>query len=321
MGLKLTRCLAFLAGLATVLASPLAVQAQDAPKVRFAYLKTLDLMPFFYGVQKGYFKEAGVDIELIAVPGGPAVGAAVASGSADIGYAAPTPIMIARDQGQPFKAFVSLEWERTPDRLWGDILATEKSGIKSLKDLKGKNLGVSVPGGLCELAAHDWLASVGLTTKDVNILNNPFPQMPAMMELGTVDAVCIVEPFATAALAGKSKPVLLKKGYLADVKEKYRVSILFASEKWIGGHAKEIAAIKKAFVRAATELKSNPTLVKEILAKEYRFPPALIDKLRTDFALDLDPKAEDYRIMVEKMTKYGMLKHPMKPEDFIAQAK
>ena len=96
MGLKLTRRLACLAGLATMLAPPLAAQAQDAPKVRFAYLKTLDLMPFFYGVQKGYFKEAGVDIELIAVPGGPAVGAAVASGSADIGYAAPTPIMIAR---------------------------------------------------------------------------------------------------------------------------------------------------------------------------------------------------------------------------------
>lgn len=321
MGFRLTRRLACLAGLVTMLASPLAAQAQDAPKVRFAYLKTLDLMPFFYGVQKGYFKEAGVDIDLIAVPGGPAVGAAVASGSADIGYAAPTPIMIARDQGQPFKAFISLEWERTPDRLWGAILATEKSGIKSLKDLKGKNFGVSVPGGLCELAAHDWLASAGLSTKDVNILNNPFPQMPAMMELGTVDAVCIVEPFATAALAGKSKPTLLKKGYLADIKEKYRVSILFASEKWIAGHGKEIAAIKKAFVRAATELKSNPTLVKEILAKEYRFPPALIDKLNTDFELDLEPKAEDYKIMVEKMTKYGMLKHPMKPEDFIAPAK
>ena len=294
--------------------------AAELAKVRFAYLKTLELMPFFYGQEKGYFKDAGVDLEMIAVPGGPAVGAAIASGSADIGYSALTPMMIAREQGQPFKFFMSMEYEQTPDRLWGYMIATERSGIKSMKDLAGKTIAVGVPGGLCELAARDWMASAGVAYDPAKALNNPFPQMPAMLDLGTADAACIVEPFATAALAGKSKPIVLGRGYLANVTQPYRIAGLFASESWIKAHPREVEALMKAYTRGATELKSNAPLVKEIMLKEYRFPPDLVEKLKTDFALDLAPKASDYKIIIDKMEKYGMLKKPMKPEEAIAPA-
>ena len=63
---------------------------------------------------------------------------------------------------------------------------------------------------------------------------------------------------------------------------------------------------------------SNVPLMKEIMLKEYRFPPELVEKLKTDFALDLAPKASDYQIIIDKMLKYGMLKKPMKPEEAIA---
>ena len=306
------------AGLAALACLP--AQAAELAKVRFAYLKTLELMPFFYGQEKGYFKDAGIDLELIAVPGGPAVGAAIASGSADIGYAALSPMLIAREQGQPFRFFMSMEYEKSPERLWGYMIATEKSGIKSIKDLAGKTIAVGVPGGLCELAARDWMASAGVAYDPAKALNNPFPQMPAMLDLGTADAACIVEPFATAALAGKSKPIILGRGYLANVTQPYRIAGLFASESWIAAHRPEIAAMTKAYTRAATELKGNGPLVKDILLKEYRFPPELVDKLKTDFALDLNPKASDYQTIIDKMATYGMLKKPMKPEDAIAPA-
>lgn len=292
--------------------------AAELSKVRFAYLKTLELMPFFYGQEKGYFKDAGIDLELIAVPGGPAVGAAIASGSADIGYSALTPMLIAREQGQPFKFFMSMEYEQSPDRLWGYMIATAKSGIKSMKDLAGKTIAVGVPGGLCELATRDWMASAGVAYDATKVLNNPFPQMPAMLDVGTAEAACIVEPFATAALAGKSNPIILGRGYLANVMQPYRIAGLFATESWIKSHPQDIAALMKAYTRAATELKSNAPLVKEIMLKEYRFPPELVEKLKTDFALDLAPKAADYQIIIDKMLKYGMLKKPMKPEEAIA---
>lgn len=299
----------------------LAVPAAAQTKVRFAYVKTLEVLPFFYAAKKGYFKDVGLDIEMIAVPGGPAVGAAIASGSADFGFAALSPVLIAREQGQPFKFFMSLEYEQTPGRLWGTIMASAKSGIKSIKDLAGKNIVLGVPGGLCELSIHDWMDKAGLAYSEARILNNPFPQMPAMLELGTADAACIVEPFATAALNGKTKPVELARGFLAEVTTPYRIAGLFAAETWIAAHQKEIVALEKASLRAATELNRDPSVTKAILADEFRFPAEYIEKLRYDFLVDFKPKAADYQTIIDKMLKYGMLKKPTKAEDVIVTAK
>lgn len=68
MRLTTTRLAAAIVALAAFVQAP--ASAADLSKVRFAYLKTLELMPFFYGQEKGYFKDAGIDLELIAVPGG-----------------------------------------------------------------------------------------------------------------------------------------------------------------------------------------------------------------------------------------------------------
>lgn len=309
------------AALAMLLALAVPVTASAAEKVRFAYLKTVSLLPFFYATQQGYFTAEGIDMDLIAVPGGPAVGAAIASGSADIGYAAPPPVMIARQQGQPFRFFMALEYEKTPERLWGYIVASKKSGIQSLKEAAGKSVALGPPGGLCELGMRDWLAKAGVAYKDIKPLNNPFPQMPAMLEIGTADIACIADPFASAALSAKNPAKLLDRGYLAAYPNTYRIEGLFASETWIAAHPREIAGIKKAFIRAATELKSNVPLVKKLLVDEYKLPPSLIDEKMLDRILDVEPVASEFQPLADKMYSYGMLSKPLKAEDIIATAK
>lgn len=317
-----TRRLGFaVVALGAIAVASSAGQAAAAEKVRFAYLKTVSLLPFFYAVEKGYFKDEGIDIDLIAVPGGPAVGAAIASGSADIGYAAPPPVMIARAQGQPFRFFMSLQYEKTPERLSGYIIATGKSGARSVKDLAGKTILVGAPGGLCELGVRDWLAKAGLKYEEIKPLNNPFPQMPAMLEVGTADAACIADPFASAVLNGKSQVTVLGRGYLSEYPDLYRIEGLFANETWINQHSKEIAGIKKAFIRAASELKSNMPLAKKILTEEYKLPASLIDHQMLDRTLDVGPVASEYQPIADKMYSYGMLSKPLNAEDIIAPSK
>ena len=206
---------AALIAIATCLAAPSSADAQQ--KIRFAYLKSTTLIPFFFAEKKGYFKAEGLDIELVAVPGGPAVAAAIAGGSADMGYAAPTPIAIARQSGQLYRFFVGMEREDfSKGELWGTILASEKSGIKSIKDLVGRKVMLGPPGGLCELAVRDWLGKAGLKWEQIQALHNPFPQMQAALDVGNTDAACIIEPFTTGVQASAVKPVTLAKGYLAE---------------------------------------------------------------------------------------------------------
>ena len=292
-------------GLVAAMALPAAAQQ----KVRFAYLKSTTLIPFFFAIEKGYFKAEGIDLELIAVAGGPAVAAALAGGSADIGYAAPTPIAIAREQGQPYKFFIGLEREKHPDDLWGTMLASERSGVKKLADLKGKTIIMGPPGGLCELTVREWVSSAGLTWADIKPLYNPFPQMMAALEVGNADAACIIEPFTTAVQGNdKIKAVQLSKGYLVPPVATYSVDGVFAKEDWIAANPKIIEGIKKAALKAWNELAKEPKTVEKILTDEFRFPPTLISRLKLDFVAEVGIEAQSFAPIIERMKKHGMLK-------------
>ena len=296
----------------------LAATAADAQqKVRFAYLKSTTLIPFFFAVEKGYFKAEGLDIELIAVPGGPAVAAAIAGGSADIGYAAPTPIAIARQAGQPYRFFIGMEREQHPGYLWGTILASEKSGIKSIKELAGKKVILGAPGGLCELAVREWLADGGLKWEQIQPLFNPFPQMQAALDVGNADAACIIEPFTTAVQGSAVKPVTLARGYLAAPPEPYTVDGIFATETWLAANPNVVAAIRRGMLKGWRELAKDRPTVEKILDAEFRFPKSLIERVNFEYTQQLTLRPENFEPIIRAMKKHGMLKPEFKTEDLI----
>ena len=316
MNRRLIQCLGAIAlCLAGLALAPSHADAQQ--KIRFAYLKSTTLIPFFFALEKGYFKAEGLDIELVAVPGGPAVAAAIAGGSADIGYAAPTPIAIARQAGQPYRFFVGMEREHHPKDLWGTILASEKSGIKSIKELAGKRVILGPPGGLCELAVREWLGKDGMKWEQITPLFNPFPQMQAALDVGNADAACIIEPFTTSVQASAIKPVTLAKGYLAAPPEKYTVDGIFANETWLNANAKAIAGIKKAMLKGWQELASDRPTVEKILDTEFRFPKSLADRVKMDYVSQISLVAADFEPIIAAMKKHGMLKPDFKTEDLI----
>lgn len=297
----------------------LPAQAQD--KVKFAYLKTTTMVPFFYAEQKGYFKAEGVDLELVPVQGGPAAAAAVASGSAQIGYAAPTPIIIARDQNQPYRFIFALQWERTPDQLWGPMIASERSGIKSFKDVAGKTILTGPPGGLCELAWRDWLAKNNVAWSSVKVLTNPFPQHQAALEVGNADAACTPDPFFTSIKGSKVKPVVLGMGYLAEEKRRYMIDGVFSTDTWIAANGKAIAAIKRAVSRATKELNGDKPTIRKILVDEFKLPPAVADTMKSDYDPELRMDVADIVPVVEALKRHGMIKPGLKPADVVAESK
>lgn len=294
----------------------LAPEAQ-ADTVKFAYLKTTSMLPFFYADQKGYFKAEGVDLELVPVQGGPAVAAAVASGAAQLGYAAPTPIIIARDQNQPYRFIFGLQWERTPDQLWGAMLASEKSGIKSFKDVAGKTILTGPPGGLCELAWRDWLAKNDMLWSSVKVLTNPFPQHQAMLEVGNADATCIPDPFFTSIKNSKVKPVILGMGYLAEEKRRYMIDGVFSTDAWIAANSKTIDSIRRAVAKATRELNGNKDTVRKILVDDFRLPPAVADSLKSDYDPELRSDPAALIPVMEALKRYQMIKPGLQVSDVI----
>lgn len=300
------------------LCAVLGTSAYAQEKVRLAYLKTITIAPFYYAEEKGYFKAEGVDLEMIQVQTPAAAASAVASGSAEIAYVAPQTVIAARAQNQPFKIVVGLTWEKAPESVFNTILASKRSGIRSAKDLVGKTIAMNAPKGACEQQWRTLLESNGIAWDQVKVLSVPFPQDQAMLELGTADAACVVEPFTTSIKQSNVDPVVISEGILPDTNHRYLVDVLFATDTWAQQNTKAIAAIKRALARVTKELKDNPSKLRKILISKYQLPPKIVDALPVNLDFALNAKPSELQPILDSMEKYHMVKPGLKASDLLA---
>lgn len=115
--------------------------------------------------QLGYFKEEGIEVEILTTNGSSAALLALTSGDADIAYASSINLVSAIENGMPVKAFAGLTL------VWPYYIAVpEGSPIQTVADLKGKKVGVinRASASYSDLQANLRLA--GLSESDVTII-------------------------------------------------------------------------------------------------------------------------------------------------------
>ena len=127
------------AALAAVCASPLPAQAQ-APLKKITFLTNYTFhgrhSPFFVGLDKGYYRDAGFDIQISPATGSGFVITAVDSGKADYGMAEAGPVVQAVAKGAKVKAFM----------VFTDISTSGLASLKpykTLDSLKGQRIAAS----------------------------------------------------------------------------------------------------------------------------------------------------------------------------------
>ncbi|MFT3691195.1 ABC transporter substrate-binding protein [Paenirhodobacter sp.] len=103
------------------------------------WLPSGDKAAVYYGVEKGYFKDAGLDVTIQSGRGSSDVVTKLATGAADIGTGGLSALLQARaESGAPVTAIAAI-YTVQPDA----IFTTEGSGITRLKDLEGKTVATA----------------------------------------------------------------------------------------------------------------------------------------------------------------------------------
>ncbi|SOD96686.1 ABC transporter substrate-binding protein [Caenispirillum bisanense] len=141
-----------------------------------------DHAPLVVAKEKGFFADAGLEVELIAPADPNDPPKLVAAGKADVAVGYQPQLHLQAAEGLPLKRIGTLV--ATP---LNSVVTLSDSGIDSLGDLKGKKVGFSV-GGFEDALLGTMLADAGLTLKDVELVNVNFALSPALMS-GQVDAV------------------------------------------------------------------------------------------------------------------------------------
>jgi NitT/TauT family transport system substrate-binding protein len=152
---------------AFALALGTATQARAAESVTYLF-PAPPILPAFGPIQlakgKGYFSEAGLDVNFQVARGGVEVAKQVGAGNAPLGgIVADGPIMV-RGNGVPVKIVAVFGGKG-----FMQTVVREDSGIEKPADLKGKTITVMSFQDTTFYALLGLLASVGLTQQDVNI--------------------------------------------------------------------------------------------------------------------------------------------------------
>ena len=175
----------FLAVLAAaVLASAVPAQAQETEKltIMLDWFVNPDHGPLFVALERGYFAEQGLAVELIAPADPNDPPKLVAAGKIDLAVSYQPQLHLQVAEGLPLLRIGTLVG--TP---LNSLVVLADGPIETIADLAGKKIGFSV-GGFEDALLGAMLEKHGLTLDDVELINVNFSLSPALMS-GQVDAV------------------------------------------------------------------------------------------------------------------------------------
>ena len=174
--------------IAMIGALALAQQASGAEKVsvRLSYTPFAAHVPVYVAKARGYFGQAGLDVDILPGRGSTFAAMTVGAGKEEFGIADAASVVAARAKGVPIIAVSNLQQDNGV--AW---IATEKSGITKVEDLKGRNVGI-LPGSTTTIFLQALMKKHGLTLDDVKPITwRPGTDLPLLLE-GKIDSEATV---------------------------------------------------------------------------------------------------------------------------------
>jgi len=162
--------------------SATSAMAKEKITVLLDWFVNPDHAPLFVALERGYFADHGLEVEMIAPSNPNDPPKLVAAGQADIAVSYQHQHQMQIDQGLPLVRIATLV--ATP---LNSLVVLADGPIKSLADLKGKTIGYSV-GGFETILLKVMLEKEGLSLSDVKLVNVNFSLSPSLFT-GQVDGV------------------------------------------------------------------------------------------------------------------------------------
>jgi len=212
------------------------------------YIPNIQFAPFYVAVEKGYFREAGIEIEFdykfetdgVALVGAGELPFAIVSGEQ---------VLLARAQGLPV-TYVAAWYQQYPV----SVIARSELGVIVPQDLKGKKIGLPGLFGANYIGLRALLNAGELTEADVTLDAIGFNQVE-LMAAGEQDI--IVGYAANEPLQLRAQGIAVTEIRVADYVQLAANGIL-ASEKVIEENPVLVNAFIEAFLKGLGDTMANP---------------------------------------------------------------
>ncbi len=301
--------------LLAVLSAGLSVAASADDVVRLGNLK------FAHYGAVSYMKEVcpkyGIKLEERMFAKGPEILPAIVAGEIDIAALASDGAISGRANGVPIYTVAGFA------KGGARLVAQADSGIKTLKDLKGRKVGVT-RGGMQELLLMAELEKAGLTWsdkpgKDVEIVYLAFADLNQALAAKQIDAMCQSEPQSSQAI-NKKFGVEILKPYDTPLGEPYRVMVM--TEKMYNEKKDVALRTMKCFAEATDTFIRDMNLaekyVREQMFKNQITPQDFKDAMdNADYTYEVPPAHMDTATAMMQKYGVGRMANPPKAADWV----
>ena len=239
---------------ATALTLAFGATAQAAEKITILVggIEKILYLPIKLADQLGYFKDEGIEVDLVSVQAGSVSDTGLLSGSAQVAVGAYDQPLHLQAQGKFVTSIVQLS--ASPQEVL--LVSSAQAGkIKTPADLKGKVIGVTGFGSLTQFLSQDVLVRAGLKASDASFLaagaGNAFI---SLMQQGRIDAGMTSEPTVSLLLDKKDAQILVDMRTPAQARAAlggdYPGSCVYVSADWLQSHKPTAQKIANAITHA-----------------------------------------------------------------------
>ena len=232
-------------------------------KIRVGYIGLTCEAPIYMAVEKGFFKEEGLDPVLIKCDWSNYKDV-MALGGFDITHHLVMYFLKPIEQGLDVKFTGGIH------RGCLRVQAPVNGKINSVEDLRGKRIGIPGMGTPPFIFANRALIAHGIDpSKEITWIVFPAGELGLALDKGEVDAVADSEPIGTLLVAGGKVKTVADQAKDAPYKDEYCCEVI-VSGKFLAANPKAAAAATRALLKAAKWVQTNPAAAARLsVEKKY----------------------------------------------------
>lgn len=225
--------------------------AQTTP-LKVATIGIMGDIGLFTGIERGYFAERGIKLELVPIAGAGDVMALLATNQLDfVGGAFTIPLFNAIARGLPIRAIVPRSvmvsgYDSDVIMVRTDLAPT----IKTAADLKGRKFGLSSPTSSAVQVLGRFVETQGLTLKDIEMVNMPFANMVTAFTTNAIEVAHVVEPFITQL---EEKKLAVRWKGVSEIIPGMQISGYLVNHEWAEKNPRLTQGFVAAYLRGVRD--------------------------------------------------------------------
>lgn len=287
-------------------------QQAESNTLKIGSLTIEENLPLLVAEKNGYFAGENVKLELVPFQSPVELQSAYQSGQLD---GMITDLMIAallKSSGEDLRV-TSIALGATPQEGRFAIVASPKSNIKTVQDLKGKSIGIS-SNSIIEYVTDGLLQEGGVNPSEVK--KTTVAKIPLRLEMllnNQIDAITVPDPQISYTVAQGAKIIA------EDTKgENLSQSVMLYASKALNNKNDAVSHFYKAYAKAVDDINQKPDQYKDLLVKNVNVPENVADSYKVQhFSKPQLPSEKDVNNVITWLKNKNLLKNEIIYQDFV----